>query len=358
VSRGHDAEAAATAALDRPEQVRVGAGVGDPHGTVGGDDLGLEQARRGRPVSLREAAEAAALDQAGNAHGEASAALDIAARLGRDGIVDLPPDRSCLDRDRRVRLLPPGASRRDERVVQGDRVHPPGPDQQGIRRIGGALVAVAATLHDQSQPVLAGEVHGGDDILGRLGRHRVGPRSRRPRVDPAKGLGQPDLVAEKIGVLQVLDELRAGGARRHLRAGGERRPYLDEPPSDIAAEPVPARFGRPCRVARTDAGHGTGCRRGPCRGEQPGRWTWQERDRCGRCPQQTSSVHRLPPAKSSPVGWPGRRRLLPTLRARNDRPPGPGGSPCSKLVCWLHEDSTRRAEPEEAMLDLDPARQK
>ena len=78
---GHDAEAAATAALDRPEQVRIRAGVGDPHRAVGGDDLGFQQARRGHAVGLREASEAAALDQAGDAHGQAAAALDVAARL-------------------------------------------------------------------------------------------------------------------------------------------------------------------------------------------------------------------------------------------------------------------------------------
>ena len=81
VSARHDAEAAAAAALQRPEQIGVAAGVGDPHLAVGGDDFGFEQARRRQAVALREAAEAAALHQAGDADGHAAAPLHVAARL-------------------------------------------------------------------------------------------------------------------------------------------------------------------------------------------------------------------------------------------------------------------------------------
>ena len=42
---GHHAQAAAAAALQAPEQVGVGAGVGDAHRAVGRDHLGLDQAR-------------------------------------------------------------------------------------------------------------------------------------------------------------------------------------------------------------------------------------------------------------------------------------------------------------------------
>jgi hypothetical protein len=59
---GDDAEAATTAALNPPEQFRVGAGVGHPDGAVGGDDFGFEQPGRGHPIVLPEAAEPAALD--------------------------------------------------------------------------------------------------------------------------------------------------------------------------------------------------------------------------------------------------------------------------------------------------------
>src|SRR5262245_21139423 len=39
---GDDAKAAAAATLDAPEQVRMCAGIGGPHGPVGSDDLGLQ----------------------------------------------------------------------------------------------------------------------------------------------------------------------------------------------------------------------------------------------------------------------------------------------------------------------------
>ena len=220
---GHDSEAPATAALETPEQVRIGAGVGDPHGAIGGDDLGLQQARRRHPISLGEASEAATLDQAGNAHGQAAAALDVAARLRRDRIVNLAPDRTRLDRDRLLRLVASGAAGADEPVVHGDGVHPSRPNQQRVCRIGCALVAVAAALHDDPQIVLAGEIDGGDDILRRPRGHRVHAGPRRPGVDPAEGLRQPDLVAEVVGVLQLLEDLGAVRARRRVSAGGERR---------------------------------------------------------------------------------------------------------------------------------------
>ena len=57
--------------------------VDDADLAVGGDDLGLEQARAGRAEALGEAAEAAALHQAGDADGGAAAALDIALRPRR-----------------------------------------------------------------------------------------------------------------------------------------------------------------------------------------------------------------------------------------------------------------------------------
>ena len=162
---GHDAEAPATAALEPPEQVRIGAGIRDPHGAIGGDDLGFQQARRRHPIGLGEASEAAALDQAGDAHGHAAAALDVAARLRRHGFVDLAPDRTRLDRDRWLRLVLSRAAGTDECVVHGDGIHLSRPDQQRVRRVGCALVAVAAGFHDDPQIVLAGEIDSGDDIV-------------------------------------------------------------------------------------------------------------------------------------------------------------------------------------------------
>ena len=270
---GHHTEATATAALEPPEQVRIGAGIRDPHGAIGGDDLGLQQARRRHPVRLREASEAAALDQAGDAHGHAAAALDVAACLRRDGIVDLAPDGARLDRDCWLRLVVSRAADTDERIVHGDRIHLAGPDQQRVRRVGCALVAVAAGFHDEPQIVPAGEIDRGDDIVRRIGGHRVHARTRGPGADPAKRLRQPDLVAKVVRVLQILEHLSARGARRSDRAGGERRAHLDQPPPDIPAQPVPVSLGWPCRIAGPDAGWGSDCALTPSRSEYPRTYT-------------------------------------------------------------------------------------
>ena len=104
---GHHAEAAAAAALQRPEEIRIRAGIGDAHPAIGGDDFGLQQRRRGHAVALRKAAEAAALDQAGDADRSAASALDIAARFGDDRVISAHPDVAGLDSDRRLRRLRP-----------------------------------------------------------------------------------------------------------------------------------------------------------------------------------------------------------------------------------------------------------
>ena len=116
--------------------------------------------------------------------------------LGRHFIVDMHPDRTDADRDSRLRRLHRPTSLRDEGVVQGHRVHVPGPDQQRIRRVGGTEIAVAAALDDEAQVVLASEVDRGDDIPSRLGRHGEYARLSAPGIEPAGGLRQPDLVAD------------------------------------------------------------------------------------------------------------------------------------------------------------------
>lgn len=127
---GHHSKAAASAALERPEQVRIGAGIDDPNLAVSRDDLGLEQAGGSHAISLGEAAEATALDQPGDADGQAAATLDIAARLRGDGIIDLVPRCAGPNGHGRPRLIPPSASHRHEGVMKRDGVHRSRPDQQ------------------------------------------------------------------------------------------------------------------------------------------------------------------------------------------------------------------------------------
>ena len=68
---GDDSKPAA-AALQRPEEVGIRAGVGDPDLAVGGHDFRLDEARAGQSIGLREAAEAAAQDEPGDADRQCS----------------------------------------------------------------------------------------------------------------------------------------------------------------------------------------------------------------------------------------------------------------------------------------------
>jgi hypothetical protein len=86
---------------------------------------------------------------------------------------------------------------------------------------------VAATLYDDPQIVLAGEIDRGDHVIGRLGGHGIDAWPQRPGIHPAERLRQPDLVAgtaphwaasgQAVGVeIAGHDMLPDYGARRIL----------------------------------------------------------------------------------------------------------------------------------------------
>src|SRR6266446_1434075 len=79
----HHAEAAATTAFQRPEQIWVSACVRDANLTVGSDYFGFEQAPSGRAVVLRVTSKAAALNQTPQAYRRTSATLNVFSTLGR-----------------------------------------------------------------------------------------------------------------------------------------------------------------------------------------------------------------------------------------------------------------------------------
>ena len=240
------------------------------------------------PIGLREAAEAAALDQAGDADRHAAAALHIAAAPGRHLVVGVSPDCAGPDRHRRLRLGAALAAGADEGVVQDDRVHMARPDEQRVGRVRRSLVAVAAALHHQPQVVLPGEIDGRDDIAGRLGGDRVDARPRRPGADPAERLRQPDLVAEIVRVLELLEDLCAVRIERSADAGRERRTHLDESAADLPVKLFPGRLGRPGRIAGADA-RNRGIRRGGIRrrrqqnSSQTAARRWPSTDACDSC---------------------------------------------------------------------------
>ena len=117
-----DAEAAAAAAFKPPEQIAVGAGIGDPHGAVRGDDFGFQQARRRGAELLRKAAEPAGLHEARDTDGAGSR------RPARGGRPSSSPRCRRGARSPRPPMLtagcggvPAGASLGDECVVQRSR---------------------------------------------------------------------------------------------------------------------------------------------------------------------------------------------------------------------------------------------
>src|SRR5690349_11042681 len=121
---------------------------------------------------LRETAEAAALNEAGDADGGASAALHVAAVPGGDGGVGLHPDGAGAagNSTQRVRFI---ASLGNEFFMHGDVVHVARPGEQGIRGVRRSQIAVAAALDHKAQIVLAREIYGGGKMLSILGGYGV-----------------------------------------------------------------------------------------------------------------------------------------------------------------------------------------
>src|SRR5690242_11729532 len=236
---GDNAEAAATAALEAPEKVGVSTGISDPDGAVGGDDFGFQQpGGRGAEI-FREAAETPRLDEPGHAYGAAAAALHVTTAFGRHLVIGMHPNRTRPYRDRWQRRLLRRASLRDEVVMERYAVHMPGPDQQRIRCIRPAEVAVAATLDDQPQIVLARKVDRCDDITRYFGRHGIDARRKHPGINPPGGLRQTDLVTDVIGIFQFPEEIAAGCPIRCVPADAQRRLHLDQPTPDLSVEPFP-----------------------------------------------------------------------------------------------------------------------
>src|SRR5215472_12387287 len=248
-----DAETAPAASLEAPVEVRVGARVGDPYRAVSSDDLGFEEICGGGAELFGVAAEAAGQYESGDAHGQASASLHVTAGLGRDLVVGMAPDRAWSDADRRLWSGLAGASVRDERIVSDDRVHPPSPDQERVRRVRAAEVAMPATFDDQAKVVLAREVDGGDHVRGRLRGDGVDARLKGPAVDPAGRLRQPYLIADGVGIFQLLEQVAARGAVGRASAILDRGANGDQAPARLSAQRVPLGRGGPAGITGADA---------------------------------------------------------------------------------------------------------
>src|ERR1051325_5249181 len=142
------------------------AGIGDADLAVGGNHLGFEKARGGHAVVLRKSAEPASRQEPDDAHSATASALNISSAMRCDGVISLEPAGACSDRDGRSwRDL---AARRNKCIVQLDGVHVTCPDEERVWSIGEAEIAMPATLENEAELVVAGEVDGGDDVSGIL----------------------------------------------------------------------------------------------------------------------------------------------------------------------------------------------
>ena len=104
--------------------------------------------------------------------------------------------------------------------------------------------------------MLAGEVDGGDDVLGLVGCYRVGTRRAAPGAEPAKGLRQRRSIGDGIGIFERLEYVRAGGAARLLLAHSQWRGDLQQCVADLKAQFFPAGRRGPGRLARPGAAEG------------------------------------------------------------------------------------------------------
>ena len=160
LDRGDHAEAAAAAA-QRPEQVRLGAGVGAHDPAVGGDDLDRLDVVGRQPVGPAQPAHPAADCVADHADIGRGARQCRQAMLGR-GLDDLDPDGAGLG---------PGNPRGG---IDADLAHALGLDQDGVGQQAERRGVVAGALRGDPQPVRAGETDDLGDVL-RAG----GQRNRR-----------------------------------------------------------------------------------------------------------------------------------------------------------------------------------
>ncbi len=154
---------------------------------------------------LRVASEAAARDETSETNREASAALNILAAFGRHRIICLDADGAGAERHRELRLHDVLTSLRNECLMHLDVVHVTSPDQKRVRRIGCALIAMAAAAHRETQIIFPREGYRRRDIVGVAGRDRVHARLGGPRIDPSGGLGESRRIAEEIRILEVLE---------------------------------------------------------------------------------------------------------------------------------------------------------
>src|SRR6202035_2331537 len=180
-----DAPTAAAAAFQRPKEVRIRASVGHDHPAVGNDHFRLQQSRRSRAEALRERTEASALPQSGNPPCWAATAVTVAAGSRRYRIIKVYPHGTGLSRDGRHWREFSLAALGNKGILHRDFVHCPCPDQQRVRRIGGAEITMTSAFDDKPQIVFAGKVDASDHVSSVAGPYCIFAGRGSPSIQPA-----------------------------------------------------------------------------------------------------------------------------------------------------------------------------
>ena len=159
----------------------------------------------------------------------------------------------------------------------------PSPNQERIRRVGRSLITVRAALHHQAQVILAREVDRCSNVIRILRRNCEYARFREPRIYPSQGLRQAWMVADKVWVLDIRDQVFALGSIRVFDAGVNRKLHRNQISVNFVVEALPRYFGRPVCIRRAP----------PAKGLARKKATRRKRHKCGqtRSLQECSSVH-------------------------------------------------------------------
>jgi hypothetical protein len=112
---------------------------------------------------------------------------------------------------------------------------------------------VSTAPHHQAQIIVADEIDRRDHVISRLRRDGIDAGLRGPGIHPARGLGQARVIADIVGILQLLEDVAAGNAIGRFLAHAQRRSDLDEATADLRVQPLPLRLGRPSRLPRANA---------------------------------------------------------------------------------------------------------
>ena len=184
----------------------------------------------------------------------------------------------------------------------------PRPNQERIRRVGRSLITVPAALHHQAQIILTREVDRSSNVIRILRRNCEYARFREPRIYPSQGLRQAWMVADKIWVLDIRDQVFALGSIRVFDARVNRKVHRNQISVNLVVEALPRCFGRPVCIRRAP----------PAKGLARKKARRRKRHKCGqtRSLQECSSVHDAvnPPSHSAKGSSPKLQRFCHSER--------------------------------------------